>query len=251
MFSFANQVVWVTGSSTGIGRAAAMAFADGDARVIIHCKNNIAMGKQLVAEIQRNGKEALLVHGDVTDSKQVAVMVAEIQKHYGRLDILVNNAGALVKKARLEELDEEIWDQIMDINLKSAFLVSKAVLPLMKSQNNGKIINISSLAARTGGSTGNLAYAVSKGGLSTFTRGLARDLVEYNILVNGVAPGVIDTPFHDKYFSAEVQRPVSHIPMGREGTAEEIVGAILFLASNYANYITGEIIEVNGGVLMN
>jgi 3-oxoacyl-[acyl-carrier protein] reductase len=164
---------------------------------------------------------------------------------------LMNNAGSLIKRTKFEDLDEELWDRVMDVNLKSVYLVTKAVLPLMKEQGKGKIINVTSVAARNGGGIGALAYAASKGGVSTLTRGLAKELVQYHILVNAIAPGVITTPFHDRFSTPEMRKNmISQIPLGREGTPDETIGAALFLASSYADYITGEIIEVNGGQLM-
>jgi 3-oxoacyl-[acyl-carrier protein] reductase len=177
-------------------------------------------------------------------------MLCEIQSHFQRIDVLVNNAGTLVRRARLEELDEALWDRVMDVNLKSVFLVTQAVVPIMKAQGGGRIVNISSIAARNGGGPGGIAYACSKGGVSTLTRALAKELAEYNIFVNAVAPGVITTPFHDKFSSPEILRDVSGIPLKRVGSPEDVTGAVLFLASEYASYATGEIIEINGGQLM-
>ncbi|MBO8162111.1 MAG: SDR family oxidoreductase [Brevibacillus sp.] len=251
MYSFAGKVVWITGSSSGIGRAMAVAFAEHGADVIVHANKNITSAKKVVEEIQQKGRSAILVQGDVANARQVQQMVSEIENAFGRLDILVNNAGSMLQRCRIEEMDEALWDQVININLKSAFLVTKAILPIMKRQKQGKIINITSLAARNGGGFGAVAYAAAKGGLSTFTRGLAKELVEYNILVNGIGPGVIATPFHDRYTPEQMRlNAIKQIPLGREGTPEETVGAALFLASDYASFITGEIIEVNGGQLM-
>lgn len=251
MYSFTDQVVWVTGSSTGIGRAAALGFAEHGADVVVHCNRSVEDAQSVVRKIEEMGRIALLVQGDVSDRGQVEQMVAQIEHTFGKLNILLNNAGSLIQRARLEELEEELWDQVMDVNLKSVYLVSKAVLPLMKRQGSGRIINVTSIAARNGGGYGSIAYATAKAGVSTLTRGLAKDLVEYNILVNGIAPGVITTPFHDQFSPPEMRAKMkTQIPLGREGTPEETIGAALFLASSYANYITGEIIEVNGGQLM-
>lgn len=251
MYSFDGQVVWVTGSSTGIGRAAALGFAKHGADVIVHCHSSEKEATEVVNEIEKMGRKALLVKGDVAVKADIERMVTEIKETFGQIDVLMNNAGSMVKRARLIELDEELWDRIMEVNLKSVFLVTKAVFPLMKDQGKGKIINVTSVAARNGGGHGSIAYASSKGGVSTLTRGLAKDLIEYNILVNAIAPGVITTPFHDRYSSPEIrQKQVASIPLGREGTPDETIGAALFLASKYADYMTGEIIEINGGQLM-
>ncbi|MEB3103805.1 SDR family NAD(P)-dependent oxidoreductase [Ferviditalea candida] len=251
MYSFEGKVVWVTGSSTGIGRAVALGFAAHGADVIVHCNQNLAEGESVAAEISGMGREALLVQGDVSKKNIVESMVSKINDRFGRIDILVNNAGSMVKRVRLEQLDEETWDRILDVNLKSVFLVTQAALPLMKPQGKGRIVNVTSIAARNGGSIGALAYATSKGGVSTLTRNLAKELLEYNILVNGIAPGVISTPFQDRFTPPETRQKLGNqILMGREGTPEEMVGAVLFLSSDYSNYITGEIIEINGGQLM-
>ena len=148
-------------------------------------------------------------------------------------------------------MTEDLWDRVMDVNLKSVFLCSQAVLPLMQRQGKGRIINVTSVAARNGGGIGSAAYATSKGGVSTLTRAMAKELISEGILVNGVAPGIITTPFHDRFTPPEMrEKMVSGIPIGREGTPEETAGAVVFLASPAADYIVGEIIEVNGGQLM-
>ncbi|QQK78824.1 3-oxoacyl-ACP reductase FabG [Salicibibacter cibi] len=251
MYSFEGQIAWVTGSSTGIGRAAALRLAEKGADVIVHCNRSLEETKELSKEIERLGRQSLIVQGDVADKMQVDRMVDQIQERFGRLDILVNNAGSMVERARLEDLEEELWDRIMNVNLKSVYLVTKAAVPLLKKQDIGKVINVTSVAARNGGGLGALAYASSKGGVSTLTRGMAKDLVEYSIRVNAIAPGIITTPFHEQFTSPEVmEKMVGQIPLGRAGTPDETVGSILFLASDYADYLTGEIIEVNGGQLM-
>ncbi|MDQ0338298.1 3-oxoacyl-[acyl-carrier protein] reductase [Caldalkalibacillus uzonensis] len=251
MYQFEGKVVWVTGSSTGIGRAAALAFAEHGADVIVHANRSVKPAQELVQEIEQQGRRALLVQGDVADREQVKKMVGEVEEAFGRLDVLVNNAGSMIKRARLNELDEELWQRVIDVNLTSVYLVTKYALPLLQAQPKAKVINTTSVAARNGGGLGSIAYATSKGGVSTLTRALAKDLAEYNILVNGVAPGIIDTPFHEQFTAPEVfKKMVSTIPLGRAGTPQDTVGAILFLASDYADYLTGEIIEVNGGQLM-
>lgn len=249
---FNGKVVWVTGSSTGIGRAAAIAFAEHGADVIVHGHTSMAEAQEVADTIAAMGRRSLLVQGDVADKAHVNRMVAEIEEYFPGLDVLVNNAGSLVQRARLEELTEELWDRVMGVNLKSVYLVTQAILPLMKARGGGRVINLTSVAARNGGSLGSLAYATSKGGVSTLTHGMAKDLAEYNILVNAVAPGIITTPFHEKFSSPEMRQGwASQIPLHREGTPEETVGSILFLASSYANYITGQIVDVNGGQWMN
>jgi 3-oxoacyl-[acyl-carrier protein] reductase len=251
MYSFKDKIVWVTGSSTGIGRAIALAFAQHGADVIVHANSSVEQAKQVQAEIEAMGRKSLLVTGHVGRKAEVERMVAEINGAVDRIDVLVNNAGAMIERARLEQLDEALFDEIMSVNLKSVYLVTIAALPYLKNAAKGKIINMTSIAARNGGGFGSIAYAAAKGGVSTMTRALAKDLVEYGINVNGIAPGIITTPLHDKSTPPDVRAGLlATIPMKREGTPEETAGVALFLASEYANYLTGEIIEVNGGQLM-
>lgn len=246
-----QRVAWATGSSTGIGRAACMAFGAEGYGVAVHYNKNREEAQVTAEQVEDAGGEALLVQGDVADGAEVRRMAGEIEEHFGRLDVLVNNAGSLVARATLEEMEEDLWDRVMDVNLKSVYLCSQAALPFMKRQGGGRIINVSSVAARNGGGPGAAAYATAKAGVSTLTRAMAKELVTDGILVNAVAPGVISTPFHDRFSTPEMREKLaSSIPLGREGTPEETAGVMLFLASPAANYLVGEIIEINGGQLM-
>jgi 3-oxoacyl-[acyl-carrier protein] reductase len=249
--ALSEEVAWVTGSSTGIGRAVAVQLAAGGRRVVVHYHASEDEARDVVKEIEDSGGEASLVGGDVSDADEVGRMAGEIRDRYGRLDVLVNNAGSLIERRKLSEMTEDLWDRVMDVNLKSVYLVSFAVLPLMKRRGRGRIINMTSVAARNGGGPGSVAYATAKGGVSTLTRAMAKELVSESILVNGVAPGVITTPFHDRFTPPDVRENLKNtIPMGREGTPEETAGVVVFLASPAADYLVGEIIEVNGGQLM-
>jgi 3-oxoacyl-[acyl-carrier protein] reductase len=248
---FSEEVVWVTGSSTGIGRAAAVALAEQGCRVVVHYNRSEDEAREVVEQIASSGGEATLVGGDVADTGEVKRMVEEIEDRFGRLDILVNNAGSLVERRTLGEMTEDLWERVMAVNLKSVYLCSQTVLPMMKRQGKGKIINMTSVAARTGGAPGSVAYATAKGGVSTLTRAMAKELVGEGILVNGVAPGVITTPFHDRFTPPDVRKKLNAaLPIGREGTPEEVAAVVVFLASSAADYLVGEIIEVNGGQLM-
>jgi 3-oxoacyl-[acyl-carrier protein] reductase len=248
---FSEEVAWVTGSSTGIGRAAAVGLAGQGCRVVVHYNRSEDEAREVVERIESSGEEVMLVKGDVADAGDVKRMVGEIEDRFGRLDILVNNAGSLVERRTLAEMTEDLWERVMAVNLKSVYLCSQTVLPMMKRQGKGRIINMTSVAARTGGAPGSVAYATAKGGVSTLTRAMARELVGEGILVNGVAPGVITTPFHDRFTPPDIrEKLVAPIPIGREGTPEEVAGAVVFLASPAADYLVGEIIEVNGGQLM-
>ena len=249
---FSEEVAWVTGSSTGIGRAVAETLAREGRRVEVHYNASEDEARGVVEGISSSGGEAMLVGGDVSDAGEVGRMVGEIEDRYGRLDVLVNNAGSLVERRSLAEMTEDLWDRVMNVNLKSVYLCSRAVLPVMKRGGAGRIVNITSVAARNGGGPGSVAYATAKGGVSTLTRAMAKELVSENILVNGVAPGIITTPFHDRFTPPEVRENFKNaIPLGREGTPEETASVVAFLLSPAANYLVGEIIEVNGGQLMN
>ncbi len=248
---FSEEVAWVTGSSTGIGRACALSLAKEGCKVAVHYNRSEDEAKEVVEEIEATGSEALLVGGDVADAGEVKRMVGEIEERFGRLDILVNNAGSLIERRSLEEMDEDLWDRVMDVNLKSVYLCSQAALPLMKLRGRGKIVNMTSVAARTGGGPGSVAYATSKGGVSTLTRAMAKELISDGIIVNAVAPGIIATPFHEQFTPDDVREKMTgNIPIGREGTPEEISAAVLYLASSQADYMVGEILEINGGMLM-
>jgi len=248
---FKNQVALITGASSGIGRATAEAFAKQGARVgVNYCKNR-AGAEQAAESIRKAGGEALVVRADVTRIDNVLAMVETVRKAWGPIDILVNNAGDLLARRSLADMSEEYWDQIMALNLKSVFLCVRAVWEEMASRKTGCIINVTSIAGRNGGGPGAAAYAAAKGGLLTYTKGLAKELAPHGIRVNGIAPGVIATPYHERYSPGEVfQRFIASIPLGRAGTSEDVADAIIFLASPAARYIIGETLEVNGGMLM-
>jgi 3-oxoacyl-[acyl-carrier protein] reductase len=249
--SLRDQVALITGASSGIGRATAAALAQQGARVgISYCKNQ-AGAEQAAETIRKMGGQALVIHADVSRRADVLAMVEAVRKPWGRIDILVNNAGDLLARRSLADMTEEHWDQVMALNLKSVFLCVKAVWEEMARRKEGCIINVTSIAARNGGGPGAAAYAAAKGGLLTYTKSLAKELAPYGVRVNGVAPGVIATPFHERYTPGEAfQRLVTTIPLGRAGTSEEVADAIVFLASPAARYITGETLEINGGMLM-
>lgn len=246
-----RQVALITGASSGIGRSTAEAMARQGAKVgVNYCKNQ-AGAEQSVEIIRKAGGEAMAVRADVTRQAEVQDMVKAVRERWGRIDILVNNAGDLLARRTLADMTEEYWDQVMDLNLKSVFLCVKAVWEEMAARKSGCIINISSIAGRNGGGPGAAAYAAAKGGLLIYTKSLAKELAPHGVRVNGIAPGVILTPYHERYSPPELlQKYVASIPLGRAGTSEEIADVIVFLASPAAGFITGETIEVNGGQWM-
>lgn len=248
---FDGQVALITGASSGIGRATAEALGRHGARVAVNYCKNRAGAEDAVESIREQGGDAMALRADVTRSADVEALVRAVRERWGRVDILVNNAGDLIARRTLGDMTEEYWDQIMALNLKSAFLCVKAVWEEMARRKSGCIVNVTSIAGRNGGGPGAAAYAAAKGGLLTYTKSLAKELAPYGVRVNGVAPGVIATPYHERHSSPELfQRFVAGIPLGRAGSAEEVAEVIVFLASPAARYLTGETIEVNGGMWM-
>jgi 3-oxoacyl-[acyl-carrier protein] reductase len=247
-----NKVVLITGASSGIGAALARAFGERGSRVAVHYRSGASAAQSVVAQIKEAGGDAIAVQADVTESSQVDEMVTKVHTHFGRIDVLVNNAGGFVRRAPIVEADDDYIDDVFRLNARSVVAVSRRVIPLMAGSGGGNIINVTTQAARTGGGPGAGLYAACKGFVSTITRTMAKELVGERIRVNAVAPGVIETPFHDGHSSPEILKRFSAaIPMGRLGTAEECTGAFLFLASDEASsYVTGQIIEVNGGQVM-
>jgi len=199
-----GQVALITGASSGIGRATAEAMAREGARVgVNYCKNQ-AGADETAETIRKAGGQALVARADVTRAAEVQAMVDAVRKEWGGIDILVNNAGDLLARRSLTEMTEEYWDQIMALNLKSVFLCVRAVWQEMAERKTGCIINVTSIAGRNGGGPGAAAYAAAKGGLLTYTKGLAKELAPHGIRVNGIAPGVIATPYHERYTPGEV-----------------------------------------------
>jgi 3-oxoacyl-[acyl-carrier protein] reductase len=244
----AGKAVLITGASTGIGAAAARAFAGCGARVAIHYNASRDAAEALAAEI---GAGAFTIGGDFAHGAAREV-VERAASTLGRLDVLVNNAGGLVKRVPVAEVTDEFFDAVVDLNVRSLVMASAAAVPRLKAGGGGSIINVTSIAARHGGGNGAVMYASAKAFVSTFTRGLAKEVVKDGIRVNAVSPGVITTPFHERYSTpAMLEAMRSTIPMGRLGTADECAGAFLFLASpSLAGYVTGQILEVNGGQYM-
>jgi len=243
-----GKVALVTGGARDIGRAVSLALAASGASVGINYNASEDRANDLVKEIERSGGKAIAVRGDVTQSTDVDRIVSSTASAFGgRIDVLVNNAGGLLARKKLGEMDESFWDAVIALNLKSVFLVTKAAVPLMP--DGAAIVNLASLAARDGGGGGALAYSSAKGAVLTLTRGLSKELAPRKIRVNCVSPGMIDTTFHDTFTSPEIRKTVAgRTSIGREGTPEDVANAVLFLASDASAYITGESIEINGGI---
>jgi len=246
-----GRIALITGASSGIGAAAATLLAELGAQVAIGYHANQTGAEKVRDAIAGTGGHAITVRADVRRPEEVRAMVKTVSEQLGPIDILVNNAGSLIERIKLQDLTEERWDEVMDLNLKSVMVCSQAVMPSMIARKRGAIVNIVSIAGRNGGGPGAGVYATAKGGLITLTKSLAKELAPHGVRVNAVSPGIIDTPFHEVFSTPEMLRTfVATIPMGRMGTSLECATAIAFLASDAASYIVGETIEVNGGQLM-
>jgi 3-oxoacyl-[acyl-carrier protein] reductase len=248
----AGKSVLVTGASTGIGAAVARLFARAGCRVAIHYNASLNRAEEVAADVRFNGADAFLVAGDLRSSAKCREVVNAAADHFSGLDILVNNAGGLVERVPIAELDDAFFDAVVDLNVRSLVTCCSAAIPHMRKAGRGNIINVTSIAARTGGGNGAVMYASAKGFVSTFTHGLAKELVKDNIRVNAVSPGVITTPFHERYSTpAMLEAMRATVPMARLGSADECAGAFLFLASDeLSSYVTGQVLEVNGGQYM-
>ena len=244
---FKDKVVIITGGSRGIGRTLSNRFAAEGAHVVINYASDSATAQSLADEIRSRGQSAAIFKGDVSSSKQVNTMVQEILSAYSRIDVLVNNAG-IIRDKLLMVMSEDDWDRVIEVNLKGAFIWSKAVLKTMIGQHFGRIINIVSPSAITG-RPGQANYAASKGGLISLTKTLSKELARFEISVNAVCPGVIKTDLVENLEPNVKEDLLGLIPMKRFGTAEDVAEAVLFFASENAQYITGQVLCVDGGLI--
>jgi 3-oxoacyl-[acyl-carrier protein] reductase len=251
MLDFTGQVVLVTGAGSGIGAAVAEGFGRHGAHVVVHYGHNREGAEKVAGTIGEAGGQATVVAADLSRPAGAAQLVDEVAARHGRLDVLVNNAGDLLGRMPVTEMSDEQFTRVMDLNMGSVFAACRQAVPVMQRRGTGAIVNLTSVAARTGGAGGSVAYATAKGAVSTFTRGLAKEVAQTGIRVNAVAPGIIVTPFHERHTSDDqMAAMVSGIPMGRAGTPDECVGTVLFLAdAGMSGYVTGQVIEVNGGQL--
>lgn len=248
----AGKVVLLTGASTGIGAAAARAFARVGCRLALHYNASDAAVRQVAAEVEALGTDVLLLQADLLDTATIPTLVAETLARFGRIDVLVNNAGGMLGRVGIDEYTQAHLERVLTLNVTQVVLLVHEVVPVMRRQGGGTIINVSSIAARNGGAGGAVLYAAAKGFISTATHGWARELAADGIRVNAVSPGVVTTPFHERYSSlAQLEAARATIPLGRLGTAEECAGTFLYLASEaMSGYVTGQVIEVNGGQYM-
>ncbi|MGB9700665.1 MAG: 3-oxoacyl-[acyl-carrier-protein] reductase [Thermodesulfobacteriota bacterium] len=242
-----DKVALVTGAAQGIGKAIALLFAQEGAQVGV-ADLNLAGAEETCREIIALPGEALAVGGNVARAEDAEGMVQAVLDKFGRLDILVNNAG-ITRDQVLLRMKEEDWDLVLAVNLKGAFHLTKAALRTFLKQKGGKIVNIASVTGQMG-NAGQANYAASKAGLIGFTKSVAREYASRNIQVNAVAPGFIDTPMSQAIPAKERDFLIKQIPMERLGKPEDVAQAVLFLASSAADYITGQVLNVNGGMYM-
>jgi 3-oxoacyl-[acyl-carrier protein] reductase len=246
------ETALITGASSGIGRATAFALARRGLRVGVHYFSHADAAQAVVEDIIAGGGQAAAVGADLRHGRDVATLVQGVEQALGPIDVLVNNAGDLIERRSLLEMTEERWHEVIDLNLTSVFLVSKAIAPSMIARKRGVIVNMSSLAAHNGGGPGAFAYSASKAGVIALTKATAKELAPHGIRVNCVAPGLIgDTQFHARYTPREAfEATIRSIPLARAGTPEDVANVIAFLCGEESAFLTGETIEINGGVFM-
>jgi 3-oxoacyl-[acyl-carrier protein] reductase len=247
----AGRAVLVTGGSTGIGAALVEAYAAQGCKVGLHYNASKDAAEAVATRARADGGDVFVIKGDLSVSGETRRVVDETAAYFGRLDGLVNNAGGMVARVTYADMTDAHYDRVMDLNARSVVIAVQAALPHLKREG-GFIINTSSVAARNGASNGAGIYGSSKAFVSNVTRGMAKEFAPFNVRVNAVAPGVIQTPFHERYSTeAQMNAMVATIPMGHAGSPKDCAGAFLFLSSPMlSGYVTGQVIEVNGGQLM-
>ena len=241
--------VLVTGASSGIGSAAAILFSEQDCYIGVHYFRTPGGAEKILEQVKKNS-DGILLRADIRDEKQVEKMVKQFADKAGGIDILINNAGSLIDRQPFETATLDYHEDIYATNVRSIFLVTRAALPYLK-QSKGNIVNIGSVAGHNGGAEGSGMYSGAKAAVATETIAMAKEFAKYGIRVNSVLPGFIETRFHEQFSTAQRRKEVAEqTPLGRNGAAEDVAKAILFLASDAASFITGEYIAVNGGLYM-
>jgi 3-oxoacyl-[acyl-carrier protein] reductase len=243
-----NRVAIITGAARGIGKAIALTLLREGAKVAIIDSDKERL-EILKKEFEKENKGVIVIPCDITKGSEVNAMVDQVHKRLGRIDILVNNAG-IIRRGTIDTVTEEDWDRVIEVNLKGTFNCCKAVVDIMKQQRYGKIVSISSISGKLGDITSAPGYGPSKAGIDALTKTLARQLAPYGINVNAVSPHAIETEMSAQWSEERQKEIIASIPLGRLGKPEDVAEAVLFLASDEASFITGEILDVNGGALM-
>ncbi len=242
-----GKVAFISGAAVGIGRATALALGRAGAFIGIHYYSSQAAAESLLAELSAQNIKAMLLPADLTQEAQANAVIEQLVSTAGHLDIVVNNSGGLVKRAKIEDCTLDNWNKSLDINLTSAFLLTKHAIPHLRATGNGRIINILSLSVQTGGANGGGSYAAAKGGLMVFTHTLAKELAP-QIRTNSVMPGTVETQHHEIHSTAEMMENYrKQTPLGRNTFAEEVASSVLFLASDMSSHINGALIDISGG----
>lgn len=243
-----DKVAIVTGAGRGIGKAITLTLARKGANIIVN-DINLEIAQEVADEIQSMGRRAIAIKADISIAKEVNQMVSLAMRQFDRIDILVNNAS-IIKRGITEELSEEDWEKVINVNLKGTFNCMKSVVGIMKNQKYGKIVNISSIVGKIGDLASAPCYGASKAGIACLGKSLARELAPFNINVNVVAPHAIETEMSKEWPEEKRARIIAEIPLGRMGEPEDVAEAVAFLVSDKAKFITGEVLDVNGGSLM-
>ena len=245
-----NKSVLITAGAQGIGEAITRQFVDSGANVAIHYFSSADTATSLMEYAHSKGQKAMIVRGDLTNESDAKSVIDATVETLGGLDILINNAGSLVARRRINDIDTEFWNKVMDINLTSMLYVTKAASRHLTKNDNSSIVNLASLAGRKGGHAGSLAYSTSTGAILTFTRALSSELGPEGVRVNAVAPGLIlGTSFHNTHTTKEsADKTISGIPIAKAGNPDDVARAVLYLASEYDGFITGATLDINGGV---
>lgn len=244
----AGKVALITGASRGIGQAVALEMARAGADIAVNYSGSEAAAQATVDQVKALGRKAIMVKANVADADEVAEMVEAVQAEFGHIDILVNNAG-ITRDTLLMRMKDSDWDDVININLKGVYLVTKAVSKLMMKQRSGRIINMSSVVGVTG-NAGQANYSASKAGVIGFTKTCAKELASRGILVNAIAPGFIHTDMTDVLPDKVKEATLAAIPLHRMAEPKEVASVAVFLASEYASYITGQVLNVDGGMVM-
>jgi NAD(P)-dependent dehydrogenase (short-subunit alcohol dehydrogenase family) len=247
---FSGKSALVTGSSRGIGAAAAIALAQAGANEVVLHYNAYQEGAENTAEnVRAAGANVTLIQSDLSQADGTRRLLDQVENR--KIDILINNAGHLVKRAKLTESSQDLYDAVMNLNVKSMWFITQAIVPSMIEKKSGVIVNVGSIAARNGGGPGATMYAAAKAAVATFTKGWAKELAPHGIRVNAVSPGTVDNYFHEKHSNRQIlDSVIAATPAGRLATNEDISDVILFLCSDASRYVHGQTIEINGGMYM-